>query len=211
MSRDWRKWHEEYDTPGSFLQRRLALVQRCIRDALDALPPGRVHVISMCAGEGRDLLGVLRDHPRSSDVDARLVEVDPELAETAARAAPANVSVHRADASTTDAYAGAVPADLVLACGVFGNVPNADVEGTIRRLPSLCASRAYVIWTRHRRPPDLTISIRRWFEEAGFEEVAFVAPDDVVYTVGMHRMTAAPRPFTPGERLFTFIGYDALR
>jgi hypothetical protein len=211
MARDWRKWHEGYDTPGSFLQRRLATVQQCIRDALDAMPAGRIRVVSMCAGEGRDLLGVLADHPRSADVDAHLVELDPELAATAARAAPANVSVHCADASKTDAYADAVPANLVLACGVFGNVTDADVERTVRRLPSLCAPGARVVWTRHRREPDLTITIRHWFDEAGFEPLSFVAPEDAVYTVGMHRLAGAPLPFTPGERLFTFVGYDALR
>jgi hypothetical protein len=33
-------------------------------------------VISLCAGQGRDLLGVLADHPRREDVRARLVELD---------------------------------------------------------------------------------------------------------------------------------------
>jgi hypothetical protein len=211
MARDWRKWHEQYDMPGSHLQRRLAIVQQCIRDGLDAMPVGRIRAISMCAGDGRDLLGVLADHDRAIDVEARLVELDAELGATAASAAPGNVSVLRADAGTADSYEGAVPADLVLACGVFGNVSDPDVEHTIRSLPSLCAPGAHVIWTRHRRPPDLTVAIRRWFDQTGFTEVAFVAPDDVFYTVGMHRLRVPPRRFTPGTRLFTFVGYDALR
>ena len=116
-----------------------------------------------------------------------------------------------ADASETDSYAGMVPADLLLVCGVFGNVTDDDVERTIRILPSLCAAGARVVWTRHRGPPDLTVAIRRWFDETGFEELEFIAPPEVVYTVGMHRLRVAPRPFTAGERLFTFVGYDALR
>ena len=55
----WQDWHRAYDDPDSPLARRLAIVQQCIADALDAAPPGPVRVISMCAGEGRDLLGVL--------------------------------------------------------------------------------------------------------------------------------------------------------
>ena len=78
MSRDWREWHTAYDgdTP---LTQRLAIVQARIADALDAAPPGPIRVISMCAGQGRDLLGVLADHPRRADVRARLVELDGEL------------------------------------------------------------------------------------------------------------------------------------
>ena len=48
----------------------------------------------------------------------------------------------RADAGTSDAYAGAVPADLVLACGVLGNVTPDDVAATIAFLPRLCAPGA---------------------------------------------------------------------
>ena len=36
-----------------------------------------------------------------------------------------------ADAALTDAYAGLVPADIVLACGVFGNITDEDVDRTV--------------------------------------------------------------------------------
>jgi hypothetical protein len=186
------------------------VVQQCIRDALDQSPPEPISVISMCAGEGRDLLGVLSDHPRATDVTARLVELDEHLAATAASNAPVNVEVVCADASTTDAYAGAVPANVVLACGIFGNITDADVAHTVRSFPSLCAPGAHVIWTRHRRAPDLTMDIRHWFEETGFEEETFVGPEDTFYGVGMHRLVTEPEPFRPGVKLFTFVGFDNL-
>jgi len=85
-----------------------------------------------------------------------------------------------------------------------GNVPDADVERTVRALPSLCAPGATVIWTRHRGAPDLTPAIRGWFAESGFAEQAFVAPDDVLFSVGTHVLTGTPAPFTPGVRLFAF-------
>lgn len=210
MSRDWRDWHREYDAPGSRLARRLHVVQGFIRAAIDRAPPGRIRAISACAGEGRDLLGVLADHPRASDVVARLVELDPELVGRARACATPGVDVVCGDASTTDAYRGAVPADLVLVCGVFGNVSDEDVRRTVGALPMLCASGATVVWTRQRRPPDLTVDIRRWLGEAGFEEVGFVGSDEQLFGVGAHRLSGPPGAWIPDVRLFNFVGYDAL-
>jgi hypothetical protein len=203
-AKDWIAWHAAYDedTP---MRHRLLAVQRRIREALDDRPAGVVTVVSMCAGDGRDLLEVLADHRQVSDVRGRLVELDPRLAARAAARAPSGITVARADAGLTDAYSGAVPADLVLCCGVFGNIGDGDVERTIRALPTLCAPRATVIWTRHRRPPDLTVPIRRWFEETGFEAVGFDAPAVFEWSVGVHRLAARPEPFVAGERLFSFL------
>jgi hypothetical protein len=211
VARDWQAWHREYDAPGSRLARRLAVVQGFIRDALDRMPPGPIRVLSLCAGEGRDLLGVLATHPRAADVTARLVELDPELAARAAAHAPPGVEVLCADASTTSAYAGAAPADLVLVCGVFGNVSDRDIHQTVRSLSTLCAPRATVIWTRHRNPPDRTVDIRRWFGEAGFEEQGFVGPDDLLFGVGAHRLAVEPLPYAPDVRLFSFVTRGAPR
>jgi hypothetical protein len=46
-----------------------------------------------------------------------------------------NIEIVTADASITDAYAGAVPADLVPLCGVFGNINAEEIERTIEYLP----------------------------------------------------------------------------
>lgn len=116
------------------------------------------------------------------------------------------VTIREEDAGLTDAFVGAVPADLVLLCGVFGNVGDADVRGTIAATPELCARAAVVIWTRSRREPDLTPSIRRWFGEAGFGELAFDAPEGTLVAVGVHRFDGEPRPLRPGRRLFSFVG-----
>jgi hypothetical protein len=211
--RDWRAWHGAYeaDTP---LRRRLALVQGRIRACLDAAPAGPIRAISACAGQGRDLLGVLAEHPRGRDVAARLVELDPrnaaEARAAAAAAGLAGVEVVAGDASTTSAFSGAVPADLVLLCGIFGNVVEADIARTIALAPSLCAPGATVIWTRHRRAPDRTPWIRERFAEAGFRELGFDAPEGEWFGVGTHRLEGPPARFEPGLRLFTFVGFDAL-
>jgi hypothetical protein len=67
-----------------------------------------------------------------------------------------------------------------------------------------CAAGATVIWTRHRRPPDLTVDVRRWFREAVFEPVAFEAPSDAEWSVGVQRFVGDPRPILAGQRLFGF-------
>jgi hypothetical protein len=206
----WVDWHRAYDDADGPLARRLVIVQHAIAAALSAVPPGPIRVISFCAGDGRDLLGVVADHSRGPDVAGRLVELDPELATRAREAAPARIEVRCDDASTTTAFAGAVPADLVLACGVFGNITDADIARTIDLLPSLCAPSATVIWTRHRRPPDGTVVVRDTFRAAGFDEIDFVAPDDFLFAVGVQRLAVAPRPFVPDVRLFEFVGFDGL-
>lgn len=204
---EWVAWHDGY-VPGSGLTRRLAVVQRMLREALDASPPGPITVISMCAGDGRDVLGVLPGHRRHDDVRGRLVELDPDLAqrarEHAADVSP-RIEVVTGDASRTTSYTGVVPADIVLACGIFGNVTDDDVHSTVARLPALCAPNATVIWTRGTFAPDLTPTIRVWFMEAGFSELDFVAIPDTTVGVGANRLTSPPHAFEPDVQLFTFL------
>ncbi len=204
----WREWHQAYDREGSPLVQRLLTVQACIREALDAAPPGPIRVVSMCAGEARDLVGALDGHPRVGDVAGRVVELDPQLAARARADLPEAIEVVCGDASTTSAYEGAVPANLVLVCGVFGNITDEDISATIASLPMLCAPSATVVWTRHRRPPDRTDLARAEFAAAGFAEIAFVAPEGFLFGVGAHRLASPPQPFVAGRRLFEFVGYD---
>lgn len=205
--KDWVAWHRDYDAPTG-LARRLAVVQAWIATLASRAPPGPLRVVSMCAGDGRDLVPALRDHPRRPDVTGRLVELNPELAAVArgrAEAAGLGLDVLQADAGESSSYAGVVPADLILACGVFGNISDSDVERTVRFLPRLASAGATVIWTRHRKAPDLTRAIRGWFAEAGFREVAFEPIPDSSASVGLHRLVTAPLPFQEGVHLFDFV------
>lgn len=208
MPDEWVEWHRGYDGPHPHSQ-RLRLVQERIREALAAAPPGRIRLVSLCAGDGRDLLGALEGHPRAPDVTARLIEQSPELVEAGRkRAAGTGIEFLLGDAGSTRTCAGAVPAEIVLVCGVFGNISDADVRTTIEHLPELCAHRATVIWTRGTWPPDLTPSIRSWFRDAGFVEESFQPIPGTTSSVGVHRLGGAPRPLGAGVRLFSFLPQD---
>lgn len=204
---DWLRWHDGYDEPGSGLARRLATVQERIRVVLDDCPAGPLRVLSMCAGQGRDLLDVLRVHPRRGDVEALLVELDPRNVAAAQRAvevaALPGVEVRVGDAGAIDQYRSHVPADLVLVCGVFGNIPDADVERTIGHCTQLCRVGGHVIWTRHRRPPDLIPQICRWYEHHDFT-LQWLSDPAEGFGVGVHRYAGQPQPVVEGRRMFVF-------
>jgi hypothetical protein len=211
---NWVTWHEAYDDSSSSLSARLQRVRAHLSEAISRAPAGPVRLVSLCAGQGHDVLGVLPGHPRRDDVSAVLVEGDAANAgmarDRAAEAGLAQAEVRHADASRVANFADALPADVLMLCGIFGNVSEEDIEHTAGAAPALCAPGATVIWTRHRRPPDLTPRIRAWFTAAGFDEVAF----DAVQTssmigVGVSRLRdapAGPPPAgpPPAGPLFTF-------
>jgi hypothetical protein len=87
-----------------------------LRVELDSRP-GPVRIVSLCAGDGRDILGVLAEREDASRVSVTLVEVLPELVERARGAAAqvaAEVEVVAADAGSSETYVGraTVPAEV---------------------------------------------------------------------------------------------------
>jgi hypothetical protein len=218
IERDWYEWHAAYDRPGSGLAQRLSWVQDRIRVALDEAPAGPLRVISLCAGQGRDLIGALASHPRRVDVTARLVELDPRNVTVARRLAAAagltQVEIITGDAARAGQYASLAPADLVVACGLFGNMTDGDVEATIGYCTALCAAGGTVVWTRggrwEKEEPDLVPQICAWFEDRGFER-KWVSDPGYSQCVGAHVFTGTPAPLDPDAVMFTFTSYDRLR
>jgi hypothetical protein len=212
VSTDWVAWHADYDDPGSDLSRRRRSVQAQVDAWLDERTEPLLRVVSACSGDGRDLLEVLARRPDGGRVTARLLELDERLADRAETLAAehhlAGIDVRREDAGRTGSYAGAVPADLVMLCGVLGNLTDEDARATVVTTRELCAPGALVIWTRGRyadrdteEPTDL---VRSWLAEEGFDEVAYDAPEDRGYRVGAHRLQAAPREPGSDRVFFTF-------
>jgi hypothetical protein len=213
--RDWVAWHRTYDDPNSRLSHRLALLERHLREVLDRAPAGKITVISVCAGQGRDLFGVLADHPRHADVVATLVELDSRNAQiarsTARRLGLEGISVVEADAGTTDAYVGAAPASLIILAGFFAYVVDADVARLIAALPQLCAANATVIWARGPARSTHAAQIRAWFRAAQFVELAAEDVEEPEMHVGVEQFVGSPVPLQPGYRLFTFRDLAGLR
>ena len=207
---DWADWYRAYDDPASSLSRRLTVVRQRIGETLDDLA-GRnaARIVSLCAGDGRDLLPELATRPAVA-ADVVLVELDPVLAAAARRHVEdltlSGVDVRTADAGRAASWADAVPVDLLLLCGIFGNVSQEDIAATVAAVPSVLAPRGFVIWTRGRFAGglDLRPVIRRWFVDAGAEGIAFDGEPES-FGVGVNRLVGPPATSPPPERLFEFI------
>jgi hypothetical protein len=211
---DWKRWHDKYDDPGSPFARRLATVRDRIGDALDE-----------AAGRAAARDQPVRRTGQGPDPRARRAPARPRRARAPGRARPrqrrprpqlaadaglTRVEVVTGDASLTDQYLDLVPANLVLICGVYGNLRLPDIENTVAACTALCATGGTVIWTRGREPePAVAPQICAWYEQAGFEQVWLAAPEEQM-CVGAHRHTGATTPLEPGVSMFRFIGYDAL-
>lgn len=218
--RDYVAWHSAYDDPTSALSARLREVQAQIAAYLDRSAPGAVRVLSVCAGEGRDLLGVLAGRDDRDRVTGVLVEIDEAIcavaeAEVARLGLAGRVTVRRADAGALSAYGGLQPADLLLLVGIMGNITAADIRRLIHVARRWCAPGATVLWTRGAQEPDLGPDIRRWFDEAGYERVAVAeSVEGTAMRVGVERLVVDPAAPLPDEeglrpagaegRIFTF-------
>jgi hypothetical protein len=210
MGDHWVRWHQAYDDAANPLNERRRHVVDAITDALDAAPPGPLTVLSLCSGDATDLAMGIGPHARRSDVTGAAVELDTALARRTAdnlERASVRLDVRGADAGDVQSFSDLLPADLLLLVGIFGNISEADIERTISAVPTLCRPGATIVWTRHRRPPDLTPRIRAWFEQHGCTHLRFDAPEPVSWTVGAERLDHPPasRALTGTTRLFTFL------
>lgn len=206
---DWIAWHRGYDDPDSSLARRLAVVRRRFGEALQTLGPRARSVLSLCAGDGRDVIPVLVERPTDDRPAALLVEEDQRLAAVAAsRAAAEGLDTVRAvvgDAGDPDAFVDVLPVDVLMLCGIFGNIAEEDIQTTVSSVPAVVAPGGLVIWTRGRFNHDLRPRIRHWFVEAGLIEVSFDG-DPEPFGVGVARLPDSGVPIgSSPPRLFTFL------
>jgi hypothetical protein len=214
---NWSEWHQQYDESPA-LMGRLRAVREQLRTTLDEFPAGPIEIVSVCAGDGRDLIGVLSDHPRRQDVGVSLLDTDRaslNRGRAAAEAAGVQSQVRflLADASLARNYVGLVPADLILLSGMIGHLRNSDVPRLVGSLPMLCKFGGRVIWNRHvvlNDGANQVKVIRNLFRSAGFDEIEFhtLAPDG--FAVGQVRYTGDAVPLDPNAVLFDFVGLDRL-
>ncbi len=207
--KNWEEWHEKYDDESSDLSERLKIVRNEIKKALPESIEAKFRILDICAGDGRDLIPVLKEYSHHELVEARLIEMNQVLGSKARATAQTvglkNIEVVIGDAARTDSYLSIVPANLILLCGVFGNIWDEDVEKIITALPEFCKRGSKVIWTRNRREPDMTPRIRKLFSNNGFSEVKFVTPEGNTYAVGVSEYKQQPLPYKGDRSLFSFI------
>lgn len=200
-----------YDGPTAA---RLGVVQEQIRHALAETDASPIRVISICAGQGHDIVGALQDFGRADEVEALLVELDERNVGAArqriADACLSGITVETADAGMTDAYTSIAPAHLILACGVFGSLTDDDIDMTVGLLPSLASPNAQVIWTANRVAPGLWDAVLAAFARHGFR--ASWTTDDQVDTfgVGRHQLNRRSTALRPGQRMFSFADEETL-
>jgi SAM-dependent methyltransferase len=205
----WRDWPSRaYKRSG--LQARLATVERHLWECIDLAPAGAVRIVSVCAGDGRDVTKVVEEHPRRADVSAWLVEADVASIETGKKLAR-GVGLHEsvrflhADATTYAIYTGLGPADVVLLCGVWGHVPPADRASVASALHLLCQPGGMVIWTRGRRSgPWRFDEIRSHFDGREWDEVRTTFTDDGKWAVATFRTAEPADPLPTNGRIFSF-------
>ena len=205
MARDWHAWYAEYDDPESSLSRRLAVVRNELAGVLAARTEP-VTLLSLCAGDGRDTLPVLA--AAGTQVSAVLVELDPDLAETARREAAAlglDVDVRTDDAGLVAAWVDVVPVDVLMMCGVLGNVSDDDARRIVTGAALMLQRGGTMIWTRSDRgSEDPSEWVRSLLLEAGWEERSFVRPDDASYRVGVHTWNGIASGVL-ADTLFSFV------
>jgi len=212
MPKDWYEWHELYNTEPT-LQQRLEIVREFIAYSLNASPNGTIRVVSVCAGDGRDLLGTLKNHPRQQDVSARLVELNPQLVERG-RATIESLGLTKqiefinGDATIATNYVGAVPADIVIVCGVLGHLADdRELKRLINNFSYLSKTGAFFIWTRgHSNGIPYSDNVRKILLASAFEEINFQLTATGDMAVGLHRYIGENLPQPQEQQLFVFSG-----
>jgi hypothetical protein len=213
-----RHWAETaYKNP--LFQRRLDEVKKQITEALDECPPGPLRIISICSGDGRDILGVLPDHPRRQDAVCLLIDANAKAiadARSGALAAGVEKQFHCivGDAACLDHYAEFGPANLILISGVFVYLLPSDAEKLIAALPMLCQAGCFVIWNRrHSQSPGIEIFFKRstqiehlqtFFRFYNFTTVTDSSTGAEGFVVRRERFDGAPKAWSPGPLLFKF-------
>ena len=208
---DWNAWHHKYNTDTE-LNARLSQVKICIDEALRALPPGKVNVISLCSGDGRDLIELLPTHARRADVSGWLLECHESLVETAQQAIHQQglkTTLHACVADATDArsYATIPPAHLIILAGVFGSVETDEIPRLLRNLQILCAPAAYVVWTQNLYTEEgqhRSVILRQALNTQSFTSVKLLTTPQQRYHIGLHQYHGKPVNLPLDDRLFTF-------
>jgi hypothetical protein len=205
----WSSWPDEAYRQNRYHQ-RLLTVQGHLADCILGVAQGPVRILSICAGDGRDVIGVVDSHSRRSDISASLVELDGHsVAAGISHTARAGLSnaVHflNADATLFETYASLPAADIVLLCGVWGHVPADERLQLVRGIASLCKQGGTVIWTRGVSQGLARFDeIRAVFTGGAWAMVRVSITSDRKWAVATSRYCGLPRELPASGRMFHF-------
>lgn len=205
----WHTWYQQYDEPSSSLNRRLAVVrQRTAENLAGGTRAQPFKILSLCAGDGRDIIPLVAGLEEGC-YQAALVEIDDLIASSAVahvnELGLQGVTVTVGDAGVTSTFAALLPVDMLLLCGIFGNISEEDIQRTVAGVPAMLRPGGTAIWTRGAFEVDIRPLVRAWFVEAGLEEIAFDGEPEG-YGVGVARKPLDfGEPAALPERLFSFV------
>ncbi|CAN5909888.1 hypothetical protein BH11VER1_BH11VER1_09820 [soil metagenome] len=210
---DWSDWHQRYDLSTS-LAVRLRIVIEQIAAAIDECSAGPVTIVSLCAGDGRDVIGALAEHKRRADINAWLLDTHKDsLARGEALAEEQGLAGQlrflEADAGLLGNYANIVPADIILLSGFLGHIRQHDIPSLIASLPMLCKVGGFVIWNKHlvaNDGPVAVLAIREILARAQFEEIQFQVTEIDGYAVGRARFCGRSLELDATRVFFEFEG-----
>ncbi|HEX2474645.1 MAG TPA: class I SAM-dependent methyltransferase family protein [Lacipirellulaceae bacterium] len=208
-SRSWTGWPTEAYAENRY-QQRLEAVQQHLIDCLDNAPRGPIRLISICAGDGRDVIGVLPSHERRNDLSAWLVELDCQSVAAGIRDAAVaglqnSVRFFNRDATEYATYQGIAPADIVFACGVWGHVPAHERASLAEALAGLCKPRGTVTWTRGISNGTARLGeIEALFVRPTWERLRITRTDDKKWAVATYRCDGQSRLLPRTGRIFNF-------
>jgi hypothetical protein len=174
------------------------------------MAPGPVRIISICAGDGRNVLETLRTHARRGDVSAWLVELDINSVAAGQRQAAAlglsrQVNCVHADATDFATYQMIAPADIVLLSGVWGHVSLDTRQTLVDSLVTLCRPGGTVIWTRGAaKGPERVHQIRSLFSPRIWSELKFEDTPDKNWVVATYRNVGPARELPARGKVFHF-------
>ena len=205
----WHGWPELAYQQEAY-QRRLSAVQQHLTESLDCAPSGSLRIISMCAGDGRDVIGVLKSHRRRQDVATVLVELNCQSIADGAREMQTaglqnNVEFLNADATAYETYKHLGPANIVLLCGVWGHVPASERVRLIGALTSLCLPGGTVIWTRGiAKGLERFHEIQATFPMSSWKQDRVTFTSDQKWAVVSHRFLGTPTELPSSGPIFRF-------
>ncbi len=210
---DWDHWYQQYDQSPS-LQARLGIVREQIAATLDQCAAGPINILSICAGDGRDVVGALAGHARRADVAAWLLDTHAESiargqAAAAAAALEGPLHVRQCDAGRAQSYGDLERADLVMLSGFLGHLRHDEAAGLIASLPMLIKPGGAVLWNRHLVMNDgrtQVPAIRALLQQASFEETYFQTTAEDGFAVGRARFKGNVAILDPEKIFFEFGG-----